>query len=246
MDRRYCLDAPSIRAVPRLRCLTTGLCLLEFRHDCFAIHIIQGAQAMKRWGNFLALTLVTLIPSLAGAADLGMSSTTLFRFEQRAFPGFAKVTAAPATEFLRADLEKIGDGNLSLHLYGWERLDLADRSTSEKSNDGDLTYGYLDYRFPTANAQIKAGRFFVNEGVAAEQIDGVSARADLRKGFTLAMFGGAPVKLDRDSKSKGDYIAGGRGSYRLKGLLELGVSGLYEGGVTLNTATNTKDTRQLV
>ncbi|HXE96842.1 MAG TPA: hypothetical protein VN642_10575 [Dongiaceae bacterium] len=201
---------------------------------------------MKRWGNFLALTLVTLIPSLAGAADLGMSSTTLFRFEQRAFPGFAKVTAAPATEFLRADLEKIGDGNLSLHLYGWERLDLADRSTSEKSNDGDLTYGYLDYRFPTANAQIKAGRFFINEGVAAEQVDGVSARADLRKGFTLAMFGGAPVKLDRDSKSKGDYIAGGRGSYRLKGILELGVSGLYEGGVTLNTATNTKDTRQLV
>src|SRR6185369_12649893 len=55
-----------------------------------------------------------------------------------------------------------------------------------------------------------------------------------------------PVKLDRDSKSKGDYIAGGRGSYRLKGILELGVSGLYEGGVTLNTATNTKDTRQLV
>jgi len=201
---------------------------------------------MKKIGHFLSLALVSLLPSLACAADLGFSSTTLFRFEQRVFPGFTKETAVPATQFLRADLDKIGDGNLSLHLYGWERVDLADRSTNEGPNDGDLAYGYLNYRFPTANAEIKAGRFIVREGVATEQIDGVSARADLRKGFTLALFGGAPVKLDRDTKSKGDYIAGGRGSYRLKGKLELGLSGLYEGGVTLNTADNTKDTRQLV
>lgn len=202
---------------------------------------------MKKYLHFLALTLVSLIPSLASATDLGMSSTTLFRFEQRAVPGFAKSSEAPATEFIRVDVEKIGDGNLSLHLYGWERLDLADRSTPDGPNDGNLTYGYLDYRFPTANAQVKAGRFFVNDGVAAEQIDGVSARADLKKGFTLAMFGGAPVKLDRDQQSKGDYIVGGRGSYRLKGILELGVSGLREGGVTLkSTGSNIKDIRQLV
>jgi hypothetical protein len=201
---------------------------------------------MKRIGHFLSLALVSLLPSLACAADLGFSSTTLFRFEQRVIPGFASQTVVPATQFLRADVDKIGDGNLSLHLYGWERLDLAGRSTNEGPSDGDLAYGYLDYRFPTANAEIKAGRFIVKEGVAAEEIDGVSARADLKKGFTLSLFGGAPVKLDRDTKSKGDYIVGGRGSYRLKGKLELGLSGLYEGGVTTNTADNTKDTRQLV
>ncbi len=201
---------------------------------------------MKKTGYFLSLAFVSLLPALASAADLGFSSTTLFRFEQRAFPGFASQTAVPATQFLRADLDKIADGNLSLHLSGWERLDLAARSTSKGPNDGDLAYGYLNYRFPTANAEIKAGRFIVREGVAVELIDGVSARADLRQGFTLALFGGAPVKLDRDTESKGDYIAGGRGSYRLKGKLELGVSGLYEGGVTINTADNTKDTRQLV
>jgi len=194
----------------------------------------------------LALALVFQLPAFVCAAQIGVTSTTLFRFEQRVFPGFARETAVPATQFLRADLDKIGDGNLSLHLYGWERVDLADRSTNEGPNDGDLAYGYLDYRFPTANAEIKAGRFIVKEGVAAEQIDGVSARADLQKGFTLALFGGAPVKLDRDSKSKGDYIVGGRGSYRLRGKLELGVSGLQEGGVTLNAAGNTKDDRQLV
>lgn len=201
---------------------------------------------MKNIGHFLSLALVSLLPSLACAADLELSSTTLFRFEQRAYPGFPSQTAVPATQFLRVDLDKIGSDNLSLHLYGWERVDLADRSTGGGTSDGDLTYGYLNYRFPTANAEIKAGRFIVREGIAVEDIDGVSARADLRHGFTLSLFGGAPVKLDRDTKSKGDYIAGGRGSYRLKGKLELGVSGLHEGGVTLDTGDSATYDRQLV
>ena len=201
---------------------------------------------MKNMVLYLTVALISLLPSLACAADLGVTSTTLFRFEQRAFPGFAKQRVVPATQFLGADLDKLGDGNLSLHLYGWGRVDLADRSTSEGTTDGDFTYGYLSYRFPTADAELKAGRFFINEGVAAEQIDGVSARTDLRHGFALSLFGGAPVKLDRDSKSKGDYIGGGRGSYRLKGVLELGVSGLQEGGVTLNPASGAKDDRQMV
>ena len=201
---------------------------------------------MKKIGYFLSLALVSLSPSLVCAADVGLSSTTLFRFEQRAFPGFDKQTAIPVTQFLRADLDKAGDGNLSLHIYGWERVDLADKSTNEGSTDGDLAYGYLAYRFPKANAEIKGGRLMVREGVAAEQIDGFSARADLQKGFTLAMFGGAPVKLDLNTKNKGDYIVGGRGSYRLRGKLELGVSGLQEGGVIINTAGTAKDNRQLV
>jgi hypothetical protein len=201
---------------------------------------------MNKLRQFLFVALVLILPTMACAADLGFNSTTLFRFEQRAFPGFAKETAIPATQFLRADIDKIGDGNLSFHIYGWERLDLADRSTNEGPSDGNLVYGYLDYRFPTANAEIKAGRFFLREGIAAEQIDGISAKADLRGGFTMALFGGAPVKLDWDKKSKGDYIVGGRGSYRLKGKMEIGVSGLVEGGVTLNTANNPKDTRNLV
>lgn len=196
--------------------------------------------------HFLTLALVALLPSLACAADVGVSSTTLFRFEQRAFPGFGKQTVAPATEYIGADMEKLGDGNLSFHMYGWGRVDLADRSTNEGTTDGDLAYGYLNYRFPKANSDVKAGRFFVREGVAVEQIDGVSARTDLRNGFALAIFSGAPVKLEGDENSKGNFIAGGRGSYRLKGMFELGVSGLHEGRVTLDPASGTKSDRQLV
>jgi hypothetical protein len=201
---------------------------------------------MKKKWPYMALALVSFAPSLVQAAELGIDGTTIFRFEQRAFPGFAKQTIVPATQFLGADLDKLGDGNLSLHLYGWGRVDLADRSTAEKDTDGDLSYGYLNYRFPAAKAEIKAGRFFINEGVAAEQVDGVSARTSLKEGFALVVFGGAPVKLDRDSNSKGDFIAGGRGSYRLNGVLEVGVSGLHEGNVTVDPVLGRKLDRELV
>lgn len=194
----------------------------------------------------LVFLLGAILTAPASAAETGVNATTLLRFEQRAFPGFARQTVVPATEYIGADLEKLGDGNLSFHLYGWGRADLAERSTSGGATDGDLAHAYLKYRFPTANRELKAGRIFVREGVAVEPIDGVSARADLKNGLTLALFGGVPVRLDRDDDGKGDYIAGGRGGYRLGGLLELGVSGLHEGGVTPDPTSGTGSDRQLV
>lgn len=194
----------------------------------------------------LVFLLGVILPAPVRGAEMGVNSTTLIRIEQRAFPGLARQTLVPATEFIGADMEKLGDGNLSFHLYGWGRADLTDRSTSGGTTDGDLAHGYLKYRFPTANREIRAGRIFVREGVAIEPIDGVSARADLKSGLTLALFGGVPVRLDREGDGKGDYIAGGRGGYRLGGLLELGVSGLHEGGITPDPAGGTGSDRQLV
>lgn len=199
---------------------------------------------MKSMVRCLALA-VFLLPSMALAVDTELNSTTIFRLEKQSFPGFARKTLAPATEFVGFDMDKVGDGNLSLHLYGWGRLDLADKSTDEKDTDGDLTYGYLLYRFAKANGQLKAGRFFIYEGVAAEQIDGLYARADLAAGFALSVFGGAPVKLDRDSRSKGDYIVGGRAGYRFPGVLELGVSALQEGGA-FSAISGARDDRQMM
>lgn len=201
---------------------------------------------MKKIGHFLYLAIIFLLPSLACAVDWGVNSTTLFRFEQKANPGFPRQTVVPATQFIGVDLDKIGDGNISLHMYGWGRVDLADRSTAEKDTDGDLTYAYLRYRFPKADGEIKAGRFFVREGVAVEQIDGVSVRADILKWFTLSLFGGAPVRLDMTEKNKGEYITGGRASFRLPGILELGLSGLHEGRVKLDPVSGITDDRQMV
>ena len=200
---------------------------------------------MKKFGHFLCLAILFL-PSIASAADWGVNSATLLRFEKRAVPGFPKRTLIPATQFVGVDLEKIGDGNLSLHLYGWGRVDLADRSTAGGATDGDLAYAYISYRFPTANGEIKAGRFIVKEGVAVEQVDGVAARALLMKGFSISLFGGAPVRLDMTEKNKGDYIVGGRAGFRLAGILELGLSGLHEGGVRLDPDRGVTDDRQMV
>lgn len=208
---------------------------------------------MKSLAATIALFLL-LAPTLAQAAELEANGTTILQLEERSVPGFAKQRVAPATQFVGVNAEKLGDGNLSLHLYGWGRVDLADRSTDEGTTDGDLTYGYLLYRFPKANSQIKAGRFFIYEGVAAEQIDGVSARADLAGGFAASLFAGAPVHLDRSGDNKGDYIGGGRLSYRLPGILEVGASALREGGVDTGgkidtaaaTRTDVKNYRQLV
>ena len=200
---------------------------------------------MKKFLCCLATALL-LLPSLARAVDTELRSTTLFRFEKRSTPGFPKQTLAPATEFLGADVEGLADGSLSLHLYGWGRLDLADRSTDEGDADGSLEYGYLQYRFAKANGAIKAGRFFVYEGVAAEQVDGVSARSDLAGGVTLSVFGGVPVAPDRASTSKGEYIVGGRTSFRLPGVLELGASALQGGRVLLDPATGSRDERQML
>ena len=198
---------------------------------------------MKRLAGMASL-LSLLLPAFSSAADYGVDGTTIIRLEQRTAPGVAKQTIAPATQYLGIDADGIGVKELSLHLYGWGRFDLADNSgesTNPKSTDGNLTYGYLLYRFPNANAQVKAGRFFMYEGVAAEQVDGLAARTDLAYGLTVSAYGGVPVKLDRGSATKGDFIGGGRLGYRYGGILDLGVSGLSE--TNSPTATGKGDRR---
>lgn len=203
----------------------------------------------KRAG--LALLFTTLLPAATWAADLGAYGTTLFKFQQQSSPGSAKTNLAPATQYLGLDANGLADGNLSFHLYGWGRLDLADESPVDGKKSGDVSYGYLEYRFPKANAQVRAGRFFVVEGVANEQVDGFSARADLPANFALSLFAGAPAAMDVDRDARGDYLAGGRLSYRVAKIGEIGVSTLYAGKsasqqVVAGTLQTVQDHRQLV
>lgn len=175
--------------------------------------------------------LITMFPALLDAAELSIDSSTIIRFEQREM-GPDKQNMIPATQFLGLDVTKMADGNLSLHLYGWGRADLADNSYNDSMSSGDLTYGYLQYRPKSVDADIRAGRFFVREGIVNEQVDGMSARTSLPLGFGISAFGGATVHTEKlfgeDSDGKGDYIYGGRFNYRYKGALELGVAGVYE------------------
>ncbi|MFA7404007.1 MAG: hypothetical protein WC007_08435 [Pelobacteraceae bacterium] len=180
------------------------------------------------------LCAVSLAATSSGvmAADVSVDSSTLLGFAKRDISGASKETLVPATEFLGLTADKLADGNLSLHFYGWGRADLADKSFNNDKADGSLTYGYLQYRFNQANANVRAGRLFVHEGIANEQIDGISARTDLPLGFGLSAFGGATVHTahlnGENSDGKGDTLYGGRANYRYKGLFEIGLSGVYE------------------
>ncbi len=204
---------------------------------------------MRRFKCFLGMVLC-LMPTLATAApEFTVDSATYLRYQQSDAPRFDRKFQAPVTQYLTIDAAKIGINGLSLHFSGWGDAIMGNVLGDESRYDGSLTYFYLDYRLPTNNAQVKAGRMFIFDGLANEQIDGVSFRTDLPLGLTLSAFGGIPSKLDYEKRStvtiagaptpvnfyetgnKGDSIVGGRVSSRLAGIMELGVSTLYEGGI---------------
>ena len=183
-----------------------------------------------------AVLLATLASAGAWAQDVGAFSTTLIQYRKQDTPGFGKSTLAPATEFLGVDATRLGTDALSLHLYGWGYKDLGDPSTPRGKSGGDLSYGYLEYRFAQANAQIKAGRFAVNQGAGFEQVDGISGRTDLKGGFNVSAFAGSPVHYRTADPAdqtlynqQHDQIFGGRVGMRLGPVGELGVSYLQDG-----------------
>jgi len=188
--------------------------------------------------SIIPFVLLMMAPALLSAAEVSVDSNTMIRFGQH-----EKHSIIPATEFLGLDAKNLADGNLSLHFYGWGRAHLADNSYNDDKTEASLTYAFLQYRIKDADADLRAGRHFVRDGIINEQIDGVSARTSLPLGFGISAFGGATVHTanltGENSDGKGDYIYGGRASYRFKGMLELGISGLYEDDApTLANYTN--------
>jgi len=180
--------------------------------------------------------LATFVSVGAWGQDVSAFSTTMVQVRKQDTPGFPTATLAPATEFLGIDASGLGIDALTLHLYGWGYKDLADASMPRGKSGGDLSYAYLEYRFGKANAQLKAGRFSISQGGGVEQVDGVSGRTDLKGGFNLSAFAGAPVhyRTAQDSEQSNynraqDIIFGSRLGLRLGPVGELGVSYLQEG-----------------
>ncbi len=181
--------------------------------------------------------LAVLVSGAAWGQDVSVYSTTIAQMWKSDIPGFDKTaTYTPATEFLGIDANKLGTDALSLHLYGWGRTDLKDQSAIGGKTAGDLTYGYLQYAFDRANAQVKAGRFTINQGVGNEMVDGVYAYTDLLDGWNVTAFAGKPVvyknlgNVPQASISfQRDYTFGTRLGYRIKRMGEIGLSYLQDG-----------------
>jgi hypothetical protein len=191
---------------------------------------------MKRH-NYVAL-LATLLSATAWGQEVSLYGTTMAQMWKQEIPGFDKATYTPATQYLGIDATKLGSDNLSLHLFGWGQTDLSNASSFDgtSKSGGYLNYGYLQYRFNQANAEIKAGRFTVNQSTGFEQVDGVSVRTDLRGGFTFSAFGGKPVlyktvdpAAQTDYDFQRDVIYGTRLAWRLPQAAEIGISYLQDG-----------------
>jgi len=179
------------------------------------------------------------LPVAAFSAEVSVDATSIVRFEQRADQGTSKKDIVPATQFLGLDVDKLADGNLSLHVYGWGRGDIRDKSYNSDVATGSLTYGYLQYRF-NRSSDVRLGRFFVHEGIVNEHVDGLNVRSELPLGLGFSAFGGANVHtkklLNENNDGKGEAVFGGRINYRYKGMLELGASGVYETKAPLLTS----------
>jgi hypothetical protein len=201
---------------------------------------------MKRLLTSLAL-LLPLTPITGLAYELSAGGNTVLRLEQRDLAG-TKYTIMPLTQFLQVDANKVGYDRLSFHLSGWGRVDTGDDSTNSGSVNGNLDAAYFRYKHPTANGEVKLGRLFVYESGAIEQIDGFAARADLLptyEGLVGTFFAGVPVSQNKGVNVRGSSLVGGRLSYRVTGLLEIGATAAQENGMLRTGAdANLKDYRR--
>jgi hypothetical protein len=132
----------------------------------------------------------------------------------------------PLYEYLDFKAQGANNGAVSFNFGGWYRYDLKNESYNGKHND-DLSYAYLSFKQSTGNSVLNLGRIRVYEGVAADLVDGLYARTDLRGGFGLAAYGGSPVATDYDTR-RGDAVYGGRLYQGIPGIYTIGLSYLDE------------------
>ncbi len=177
----------------------------------------------------LLLLLPALLPAPCLAADITLSSRTYLLYYEREVTGSPDKEFAPLYEYLSGDARELGGNPLSFHFYGWGRADLMD-DTDDDGTGGDLASAYLQYSHPTGNAEMRLGRFFLAEGVAAEILDGILLKGRTPVGLGLSLFGGVPVERTITSTDKGDSIYGGRLFFAHPGYTEIGVSYLMEKG----------------
>jgi len=172
--------------------------------------------------RFACALLVLILPAASWAADLSGQSRTYLQYREAT----DSTKLLPLYEYLDF---RAGDKSETFlfHFGGWYRYDLKDESFGKDKSTGDLQYAYIRYRSAKNNAYANLGRFVVNQGVAAEHLDGAAAGTDLWGGFEISAYGGIPFEPDLDTRS-GDSLYGGRISQGLDGLYRVGLSYLKE------------------
>lgn len=169
-----------------------------------------------------ALTLLAGVPAMAETTFSGQSDT-IFRMGR----SIDRKNLYPAYEYLRLSVvnEEKGGDSVSLHVGGWGRADLADKTARDRYTDADLQYGFISYRGAKNNFLINAGRQFITEGVATERVDGLYLRNDFAAGFSAAAFIGNQVVTEPSFKGD-ELVFGGRITQSNYNYYTVGVSAL--------------------
>ncbi|MEJ2696115.1 MAG: cytochrome c [Candidatus Sulfobium sp.] len=132
----------------------------------------------------------------------------------------------PVYEHVLMDLRN-SNRKLGFHASGWIDYDLKTLRTTRRETD-ELTYAFLRYApFADNRLTFNLGRHLVFEGVASEQVDGLSSRWEITANTGFSVFGGVPVETEFDGRT-GDLIYGGRVFQRVTRKLEAGASFLRE------------------
>jgi hypothetical protein len=185
---------------------------------------LKSSHAVMRIAcTALLLTLLMLcLPNPSRAASLSGDSSTYLQSRQQA--DGSRILGG--YEYLDFAVKDIGNETISFHTGGWLREDLQNAEDGKRSNS-DLQYSYLSFKGKTDNTVVNLGRVMVFEGVAAERVDGIYARTDLKGGFGISAFGGSPVETNIDTPGN-NQIYGGRLSHQVGDLYKIGFSALKE------------------
>lgn len=179
--------------------------------------------------GILVAGLCLWVPEVSPAAELYAISETIFRgFDRQVQDGTTrnKLNAAPVYEYFQFDYGNLKTPGLSLHVNGWGRLNLDDNFDSNNTA-GELSHAYLQYVSPHRDFQVRAGRQYIFEGIARDNIDGVYAKTDMVRTLVLSAYAGAPVAQAPANGRKNDFIMGGKVSHSRPGLYDLGFSYRY-------------------
>lgn len=171
------------------------------------------------------ITGILILHSYLGASYIDISSRTFPRFLDSSPDVDVNGLYVPTYEYLSINLTDLGVEGLSLRASGWGRLDIG-QDPDDKAGDGDLLFGYLDYRDSKNYYHIRAGRQFLFRGVALDNMDGLLIDSTAPYGVVGEVFVGKPV-VSKFEDSKSDLLYGGRLAYRIPWKLEAGLSGIF-------------------
>lgn len=178
-----------------------------------------------------ALTVISLFvfifsaPFEGNAAEPNLRSGSYVRILRDRNLLSSNETWVPFYEYLSADVFDLAVHGLSIHFSGWGRGDITSKGDGRRG-DGELIYGYLEWRPKKFNFDLQAGRQFITSGPASmrgQYADGINIKSDLVWGIGIEVLAGSPVRSETGGRS-GDIIAQGRLFRRWGKSAEAGIS----------------------